>query len=159
MHGKLPEKEGVITSYLAENRAYKMYSVADPKKGKLAKTGYRVLRESAKHSLLEIDLFTGRKNQIRVHLAEKGRPVVGDKKYGAKEKGIKRLALHAACITISHPHSKEEMTFATEVPYCFESLMKGSAKIVTASMIELAGQDSILERHNQGHDSDKHNHG
>jgi len=126
VHGTMPDKEGVITSYLAENSVHKMYSVADPQKGKLAKTGYKVLRESPKYSLLEIDLLTGRKNQIRVHLADKGCPVAGDKKYGVKEKGIKRLTLHAASLTIVHPFSKEKMTFSTKVPAYFESLMKGS---------------------------------
>ncbi|MCZ6632024.1 MAG: RNA pseudouridine synthase [bacterium] len=123
VHGILAKKEGVITSYLAENRVHKMYSVEDPKKGKLAKTGYKVLRESKKYSLLEIDLFTGRKNQIRVHFLEKGCPVAGDKMYGKKEKGIKRLTLHAASITILHPYTKEKMTFETEVPAYFNSLV------------------------------------
>ena len=123
VHGTLPEKEGVITSYLAENRIHKMYSVDDPKKGKLAKTGYKVLKESKKYSLLEIYLLTGRKNQIRVHFSEKGCPVAGDKMYGEKEKGIKRLTLHAASITILHPYTKENMTFETKVPAYFESLV------------------------------------
>lgn len=123
VHGALREKEGVITSYLAENSAHKMYSVNDPQKGKLARTGYKVLRESKMYSMLEIDLDTGRKNQIRVHLAEKGYPVVGDKKYGEKEKGIKRLALHAAAITILHPHTKKEMTFTAKVPGYFNALV------------------------------------
>ena len=126
VHGTMPDKEGVIISYLAENSVHRMYSVTDPQKGKLAKTGYKVLRESPRYSLLEIDLLTGRKNQIRVHLADKGCPVAGDKKYGVKEKGIKRLTLHAASITIVHPFSKEKMTFSTKVPAYFESLMKGS---------------------------------
>ena len=124
VHGTLPEKEGVITSYLTENRAHKMYSVADPQKGKIARTGYKVLRESAEYSLLEIDLLTGRKNQIRVHLSDRGCPVVGDNKYGTKKRGIKRLTLHAAAITLVHPHSKEQMTFTAKVPACFEALMK-----------------------------------
>jgi len=68
-----------------------MYSVDDPRKGKLAKTGYKVLRESKKYSLLEIDLLTGRKNQIRVHFSEKGCPVVGDKMYGKKERVLRNL--------------------------------------------------------------------
>jgi len=123
VHGTLPMKEGVLTSYLAENRAHKMYSVDDPQIGKLAKTGYKVLRESKKYSLLEIDLLTGRKNQIRVHFAEKGCPVAGDKKYGEKIKGIKRLTLHAAYLTILHPYTKEKMTFKTKVPAYFESLV------------------------------------
>jgi len=100
-----------------------MYSVDDPEKGKLAKTGFKVLRESKKYSLLEIDLLTGRKNQIRVHFSEKGSPVAGDKKYGKKDKGIKRLALHAASITILHPDTKEKMTFETKVPAYFKSLL------------------------------------
>ncbi len=123
VHGTLPKKEGVITSYLAENRIHKMYSVDDPEKGKLAKTRYKVLRESKKYSLLEIDLLTGKKNQIRIHFSEKGCPVAGDKKYGEKEKGIKRLTLHAASITILHPYTKEKMTFNTKVPAYFKSLV------------------------------------
>ena len=126
VHGTLPEKEGLITSYLAENSAHKMYSVSDPRKGKLAKTKYRVLEESAAYSLLEIELLTGRKNQIRVHLSDKGCPVVGDKKYGKREKGIKRLMLHSASLTLMHPHSKETMAFAAKLPTCFESLARGS---------------------------------
>lgn len=123
VHGTLARKEDVITSYLAENSIHKMYSVADPEKGKLARTGYKVLQESKKYSLLEIDLITGRKNQIRVHFAEKGCPVAGDKIYGEKEKGIKRLTLHAAAITILHPHTKKQMTFETRVPAYFKSLL------------------------------------
>ena len=122
VHGTLPKKEGVITSYLAENSIHKMYSVDDPQRGKLAKTGYKVLKESIKYSLVEIDLLTGRKNQIRVHFFEKGYPVAGDKMYGKKEKGIKRLALHAFSITISHPHTKEMMTFEAKVPAYLQSL-------------------------------------
>lgn len=124
VQGTLREKEGVITSYLAENSVHRMYSVDDPEKGKLAKTGYKVIGESTKYSLLEIDLLTGRKNQIRVHFSEKGCPVVGDKKYGTKEKGIKRLTLHAASLTILHPYSKEKMTFRAKVPAYFETLVR-----------------------------------
>ena len=125
IHGKMGEKEGVISSYLAENSAFKVYTTDDRQKGKLARTGYRVLRESPAYSLLEVDLATGRKNQIRVHLAEEGCPVVGDKKYGQKETGIKRLALHAASLTILHPHTKEKMTLSTEIPAYFVSLLSG----------------------------------
>ena len=126
VHGTLPKKEDVISSYLAENSIHKVYSVTNPQKGKLARTGYRVLRESEKYSLLEIDLLTGRKNQIRVHLSDKGCPVAGDQKYGAKGKGVKRLTLHASFLTITHPHSKEEMTFSTKIPSYFTALMKRS---------------------------------
>jgi len=126
VHGLLSKKEGVITSYLVENLAHKMYSVNDPEKGKFAKTGFKVMKESKKFSLLEVDLLTGRKNQIRVHFSEKGFPVAGDKKYGKKDKGIKRLTLHAASITILHPDTKEKMTFETTVPAYFKSLMNSN---------------------------------
>jgi RluA family pseudouridine synthase len=123
VHGALPEKEGVITSYLAENSVHKMFSIDNPKKGLLAKTGYKVLKESRSYSLLEIELLTGRKNQIRVHLSEKGFPVVGDKKYGKPDKGIKRLALHAACLTLVHPKTKEKMVFESKAPSYFKTLL------------------------------------
>jgi len=123
VHGTLSEKEGLITSYLAENSIHRMYTVTDPKKGKLSRTGYKVLKESKRYSLLEIDLLTGRKNQIRVHFSEKGFPIAGDKMYGKKEKGVKRLTLHAASITILHPHAKKEITFKTKVPVYFRTLL------------------------------------
>lgn len=123
VNGSLTPKEDVITSYLVENKSFKVYSTKDTEKGKFAKTGYKVVKENAQYSLLEIDLFTGRKNQIRVHFAEKGHPVVGDKAYGIKEKGIKRLCLHAASLTIKHPFTKETMTFETAPPAYFKSLV------------------------------------
>ncbi|MDD2219054.1 MAG: RNA pseudouridine synthase [Desulfoplanes sp.] len=124
VEGILPEKEGIITSYLAENSAFKMYSVKDSEKGAFAKTGFKVLQESKKYSLLEIELFTGKKNQIRVHFSEKGFPVVGDSKYGKKERGIERMALHATSLTLIHPITREKMTFESKMPEYFTSLMR-----------------------------------
>jgi tRNA pseudouridine32 synthase/23S rRNA pseudouridine746 synthase/23S rRNA pseudouridine1911/1915/1917 synthase len=130
VHGKLDRKEGIISSHLAENAAHRMYSVKGAALGKLAKTGYKVLGESSKYSLLEIDLQTGRKNQIRVHFAEKGHHVVGDKLYGRKEeRSIKRLALHAASLSLKHPYSKEEMTFDVGMPAYFRSLLPQSKHV------------------------------
>ncbi len=124
VHGTLKEKEGEITSYLLENKAYRMYSTKDTEKGVFAKTGYKVVKESSSFSLLEINLFTGKKNQIRVHLAEKGYPIVGDKMYGKQDKGIKRLALLAETLLIKHPYTKEEMTFKARFPTYFKTLIK-----------------------------------
>ena len=123
VYGKLQEKDGLITSYLLENKAHRMYSVNDSAKGKFSKTGYKVVKESKKFSLIEINLFSGRKNQIRVHFSEKGHPLVGDRIYGKIDKGIKRLALHAASITISHPFTEEKMIFETEPPLYFKTLV------------------------------------
>lgn len=124
VHGKLKDKEGVVTSYLMENKAFRVYSVNDSDKGKLSKTGYKVMKESDEYSLLEIQLFTGRKNQIRVHLSELGHPVAGDKIYGMADKGMKRLALHSASLTITHPFTHKEMSFTTEIPLYFKTLVK-----------------------------------
>ncbi|KKO20180.1 MAG: pseudouridine synthase [Candidatus Brocadia fulgida] len=121
VHGILIEKSGTITSYLTENDDYEVFSVQSSRKGELAKTRYKVLREAKRFSLLEIELLTGKKNQIRVHFAEKGHPLVGDDKYGKKDAPKSRLALHSQYITFRHPHSGKELTFEAEVPGFFKS--------------------------------------
>lgn len=124
VHGKLAKSADTISSYLAENeKSLKVYSTPDSSRGRLSHTAYRVLRESNEFSLLEIDLLTGRKNQIRVHLAEIGHPVVGDKKYGIKD-DHKRLALHAQSITFKHPYNGKPLTLSTKIPGSFSSLIK-----------------------------------
>lgn len=123
VHGKLAKPEGVFTSYLMENKAFRVYSTNDPN-GKYAQTGYKVIRQSDLFSLVEVDLFTGRKHQIRVHFSEAGHPVAGDKIYGAADKSVKRLALHAASLTITHPFNGREMKFETDVPPYFKTLLK-----------------------------------
>lgn len=123
VHGILPEKQGTISTFLVENSCYRVYSVPDPTKGKFAQTGYRVLKESARFSLLEIKLFTGRKNQIRVHFSEMGHPVVGDPVYGKDDKSFKRLALHSATMTLIHPFTHKELAFKTEIPSYFRTLI------------------------------------
>lgn len=124
VHGKLLENEGIITSFLVENSIGRMFSVKNPEKGKLSKTGYKVLKENAEFSLLEIDLYTGTKNQIRVHFSEKGNPVAGDKMYGIPDKKIKRLALHSVSLAFTHPFTKKAMFFETEIPSYFFELVK-----------------------------------
>jgi tRNA pseudouridine32 synthase/23S rRNA pseudouridine746 synthase/23S rRNA pseudouridine1911/1915/1917 synthase len=117
VYGHLAVKSGIIESYLAEDDAYRMQSVKNPKDGDFARTEYKVVKESKHYSLLEILLLTGKKNQIRVHLSEKGHPVVGDKKYRRDARG--RLALHALSIRFRHPFTNEEMTFETKIPDYF----------------------------------------
>jgi RluA family pseudouridine synthase len=123
VHGHLAPKEGIITSYLSENKAFVVYSTTDVTKGKLAKTAYKVLKETKQFSLLEINLLTGRKNQIRVHMADKGHPIVGDRKYGKTKDGYMRLALHSKSISFKHPASGERMTFEAKVPDYFNKLI------------------------------------
>lgn len=123
VHGKLAEKQGTITSHLVEDEDYVMHAVSDGSQGKLAHTAYSVIKETDKFSLLKIDLLTGRKNQIRVHLADLGHPVVGDSKYGKSHKRYPRLALHSQSISFNHPFSKERLTFELPLPEFFSNLM------------------------------------
>jgi len=124
VQGIMQVKEGEFFSYLYENKIYRVCSVSDPAKGKYSVTGYHVMKESDQYSLLEINLLTGRKHQIRVHLAEMGHPIVGDKLYGKAEKGIKRLALHSYSLTIIHPETNKEMCFKTDIPLYFKTLLR-----------------------------------
>ena len=123
VHGHLAQKEGTITTYLCENSAQKVYSTTDAIKGKLSKTAYKVVKEVKEFSLVEIHLLTGRKHQIRVHFAEKGHPIVGDKKYGNDNRGIKRLTLHAKSISFIHPFNKRVMSFDVGMPEDFVRLL------------------------------------
>ncbi len=116
LHGNLKVKEGAISSYLAENRALRVYSTTDPAKGKLAHTAYKVIEETKGFTMVDIHLLTGRKHQIRVHFSEMGHPVVGDKKYGPDENISKRLALHARSIMFNHPFTRKQIAFDTGVP-------------------------------------------
>lgn len=125
VQGILAEKTGLFKSFLLENKSYRVHSVAAGGQGKWSETGYKVVRESANRSLLEIELFTGRKHQIRVHFSEAGHPVVGDRMYGTAAKGSQRLALHATSLSLRHPATKEEMVFRKEAPRQFAGLLRG----------------------------------
>src|SRR5918995_7083410 len=123
VHGSLEKETEIISSYLLENKAHLVYSTSDRSKGRLARTAYRVLKQTEDFALLEVDLLTGRKHQIRVHLADIGHPIVGDTKYGKENKGYRRLALHAYSISVTHPFTCERLTFETAVPPYFNQLV------------------------------------
>lgn len=123
VHGRLAQKEGTFSSYLEEDEDYMMHSTSDRSKGKLAHTAYKMLKETDKFSLVKIDLLTGRKNQIRVHFADAGHPVVGDSKYGQGSVRHRRLALHAQSISFSHPFHGKRLTFDAPIPEYFSVLM------------------------------------
>jgi len=123
VHGQCDRKSETITTYLAENKAQFVYSTSDTTKGKLSHTAYKVLKQTKDFALLEVDLLTGRKNQIRVHLAGIGHPVVGDQKYGKGNKAHTRLALHARSISFKHPFSGKQLVFETKVPLHFNQLV------------------------------------
>ena len=122
VEGHPDPEEGTISSYLVESSARRVYSTRDKNEGRLSHTEYRVIKTVGERSLLEIKLLTGRKNQIRVHLADKGWPIVGDGKYGKKIRDNKRLALHSHRLTFAHPFRGEMMTFEAPIPATFHQM-------------------------------------
>ncbi len=123
VHGRCEKQSGTITSYLVEDDEYRMHRTSDRTKGKLSQTAYTVLRMTKNYSLLEVVLLTGRKNQIRVHLADIGHPIVGDTKYGNEDDEQPRMALHARSISFKHPFSGKKLAFQSEVPSFFTKLV------------------------------------
>jgi 23S rRNA pseudouridine1911/1915/1917 synthase len=96
--------EGVVENYLAEGRDLRVWDCGPSREGaKWAVTHYRTETVHGKYSLIEVGLGTGRKHQIRVHLAGLGCPVIGDDVYGAATNPAKRLGLHASRLTFDHP--------------------------------------------------------
>lgn len=119
--GVVPQAEGMISTYLTESKALKVYAT-NKEQGKIANTAYRVLDSSKTNSLLELELETGRKNQIRCHLEYLGYPIIGDKKYGAKTNPIGRVALHAGKLCFVHPVTGAKLEFETPIPRKFTDL-------------------------------------
>jgi 23S rRNA pseudouridine1911/1915/1917 synthase len=121
VQGKLKEDAMTIRSNLAENAAFKVYSTWT-KQGKTAITHVRVLKRTAKTTLVAVRLETGRKHQIRVHLAESGHPIVGDSVYGGTRSPIRRLALHGERLEFKHPTTGQRVVLRSPYPKEFDSL-------------------------------------
>jgi 23S rRNA pseudouridine1911/1915/1917 synthase len=116
VEGKVEKESDRIVSWLTENEiSLKISSSRTDNGGKEAITNYRVIKSNDEFSLLEIELETGRKNQIRVHMESIGHPIVGDRKYGSTTT-IGRLALHARVLEFYHPMTSEPLHFETPVP-------------------------------------------
>ena len=123
--GEFQQPRGRIQSWLTEDKKFITHSSPVDNGGKYAVTHYNVLASSNGYSLVECELETGRKNQIRVHMADLGHPVVGDRKYGSDEDPMRRLGLHAYMLCFTHPVTGKHLRFETPVPYCFEKLLGG----------------------------------
>jgi 23S rRNA pseudouridine1911/1915/1917 synthase len=121
--GEFEQTRGRIQSWLTEDKKFITHSSPVDNGGKYAVTHYNVLASSNGYSLVECELETGRKNQIRVHMAQLGHPVVGDRKYGSDEDPMRRLGLHAYMLCFTHPVTGKHLRFETPVPYCFEKLL------------------------------------
>jgi len=134
IEGEMDPPRGTIRSHLRERRDLRMESVdahdADtgrprpPEGAKLAVTHYRTIESNGRFSMLEIRLETGRKNQIRTHLAEAGHPVVGDRMYGSTVNPLGRLGLHAKVLGFAHPRTGEKLVFTVPVPKSFTQIAR-----------------------------------
>ena len=107
-------KPGRIENYLYEDKL--TFSHSTKTGGKLAITNYKPIKINDKYTMLDINIETGRKNQIRVHMTEMHHPIVGDKKYYSKDNSLKRLALHHYEISLIDPITNNLLTFKSPIP-------------------------------------------
>lgn len=120
--GKLKKKQDKLIHYLKETKTNLVY-ITKNQAGKEAITNYTVMKENKNYSMLTIHIETGRKNQIRVQLAHIGNPILGDHKYGVKNKQFSRLYLHANKLKIFYPILRKEMTFEAKIPEEFNQVI------------------------------------
>lgn len=113
-------KSGRIDNYLYEDK--RTFSHSTKRGGKRAITNYKPIKTNDKYTLLDINIETGRKNQIRVHMSEMGYPIVGDKKYHSKDNKLKRLMLHHYSISLVDPISHKLLEFNSDIPGEFDEL-------------------------------------
>ncbi len=126
--GKPPASSGQLEDWVIKNDQQRRMEVTQPNTqgAKIAKleyqlidqieTGQRTNRKPEVISLISIKLFTGRKHQIRVQLAHLGLPIVGDRKYGSKERFANGIALHAQSLAFNHPTLKNRLSFECNPP-------------------------------------------
>ena len=122
VEGTMARGDGTIRTRLLEAEPGPVRETRDPARGRPAVTHWRVLRRGARHTLLEVRLETGRRNQIRVHLAGLGHPIAGDPMYGGETDPFHRLALHAHVLAFDHPRSGERLRFVSAAPAAFSRL-------------------------------------
>lgn len=130
VQGEMEKDNGVVTSWLMDNKMFVTYSSQMDNGGKLAITNYRTLKRKNGFSLVELKLDTGRKNQIRVHMQDLHHPIVGDYKYGSdasaygeRHDPIGRICLHAFRLAFRHPVTGEFLKFETPYPNAFTKLL------------------------------------
>ncbi len=121
--GVLKQDEGTFDSHLDETNPYRVRSAPPSEATRHAITHYKVIKRAPGRALVGLTLQTGRRHQIRVHLADAGCPIIGDEKYQARSNPARRLGLHACSLKFKHPVTGEEMKFESPLP-------KDLAKIV-----------------------------
>lgn len=129
VRGQVAEDQGTFKSYLATDESLNRFSVDDSQRGELAITHYRVTERLKDATIVQVRLETGRRNQIRVHFAEAGHPIIGDPRYRAELADHplwpwKRIALHAETLGISHPQSGESLALSAPWPQEFRDFRR-----------------------------------
>lgn len=121
-----------------------------------ARTNYRILQVGPTHTLFELSLDTGKKNQIRAHLASKGYPLAGDENYRARTDFFGRLCLHARTLEFEHPFTGEKLKFEVPEPKSWlEYVKKGDPNPKTPRWIEslYSSFDKKGERFHSNHEN------
>lgn len=134
--GRPNGEEGEMVDWLGQNESLRVFVTRDQTHGYRSVTGWRLLEAGPYRSLLELDLRTGRRHQIRVQLASRGCPVLGDPAYG-REKGrdASRLALHATSIAFPHPVTCEPLRFESPAPPVFTTWARSQAETVRSRSV------------------------
>jgi 23S rRNA pseudouridine1911/1915/1917 synthase len=123
VEGSPPAVHGVLSSHLDESGPFKVYSAPPGERTRHAVTHYRVIKRSATRALIELTPKTGRRNQIRVHLADAKCPIVGDHKYEAQTNPARRLGLHASFLQFIHPLTGGSLRFDSPLPQVLARLL------------------------------------
>ena len=119
VEGRIAEEEGRIDKRLHEDGANRVRETRPGAPGQDAVTHFKVIARTQQTTTLDVRLETGRKHQVRAHLASIGHPIVGDKTYGAKTNPLHRLALHARSLAFDHPRTGVRCTYTSEPPRSF----------------------------------------
>ena len=128
VHGNIKEEAGIIKGNIGRHPTDRKKMAIVRENGKPAVTHFKVLERFGEYTLVECQLETGRTHQIRVHMTSIGHPLVNDPKYGPKKSSpfaINGQALHSLQLTLTHPVTKEEMTFTAPLPTDMEKILTG----------------------------------
>lgn len=127
VHGHLAEKQGTLIHYFRREGMHQRLSTERDRRATRAELSYYIERSLRGASLVRVTLLTGLQNQIRVQFAALGHPVIGDRKYSAKEaseRRIARVALHAASLQFVHPRTGQTVSLECNTPSDFKSLIQ-----------------------------------
>jgi 23S rRNA pseudouridine1911/1915/1917 synthase len=156
--GELPENSGTLAGHLIEQAKSLKMAVAKTRKGpgggkhlppgaKEAVTHYRVVERLPGHTVVEVKLETGRRNQIRVQFADRGYPLLGDQVYGTESPILDRQALHAELLGFKHPITEEQITITAPLPADMEAALKvlRNAARLTRAATGVQGDETVFK--------------